>query len=105
MFGQLGGSLADRIVFEPPSPVPAAPHYPPSTVVTFPPGILARGPWQSGQVAVSWRQDSFEPDADQNAEADRAIAELEHRGSPAHDGLAARLCRFEADADVLRLEL
>jgi 8-oxo-dGTP diphosphatase len=73
--------------------------------VTFPPGILARGPWQSRQVAVSWRDDSFEPDADQNAEADRAIAELENRGSPAHDGLAARLCHFEADGDALRLEL
>jgi 8-oxo-dGTP diphosphatase len=73
--------------------------------VTFPPGILARGPWQSGQVAVSWREDSFEPHPDQSAEADRAIAELENRGSPAHDGLAARLCRFEADEEALRLEL
>ena len=73
--------------------------------MTFPPGILARGPWQSGQVAVRWREDSFEPDADQSAEADRAIAALENRGSPSHDGLAARLCRFEADADALRLEL
>jgi hypothetical protein len=73
--------------------------------VTFPPGILARGPWQSGQVAASWREDSFEPDDDQNAEADRAIAELENRGSPAHDGLAARLVGFEADEGALRLEL
>jgi 8-oxo-dGTP pyrophosphatase MutT (NUDIX family) len=73
--------------------------------VTFPPGILARGPWQRGQVAVRWRDDSFEPDADQSAAADRAIAELEDRGSPAHDGLAARLCAFEADAGALRLEL
>jgi 8-oxo-dGTP pyrophosphatase MutT (NUDIX family) len=73
--------------------------------VTFPPGILARGPWQRGQVAASWREDSFEPDADQNAAADRAIAELEDRGSPAHDGLAARLVGFEADEDALRLEL
>ena len=73
--------------------------------MTFPPGILARGPWQSGQVAASWRDDSFEPDEDQNAEADRAIAELEDRGSPAHDGLAARLVGFEADADALRMEL
>lgn len=73
--------------------------------MTFPPGILARGPWQSSQVAASWREDSFEPDENQAAEADRAIAELENRGSPAHDGLAARLCRFEADEDALRLEL
>jgi 8-oxo-dGTP diphosphatase len=73
--------------------------------VSFPPGILARGPWQRGQVAAHWRDDSFEPDADQSAEADRAIAELEDRGSPAHDGLAARLCGFEAAEGALRLEL
>ena len=73
--------------------------------MSFPPGILARGPWQRGQVSVRWLQDSFEPDAGQSADADRAIAELEDRGSPSHDGLAARLCSFEADADALRLEL
>ena len=73
--------------------------------MSFPPGILARGPWQRAQVAVRWRADSFEPDADQHAEADRAIAELEDRGSPAHDGLAARLFAFEADSGALRLEL
>jgi 8-oxo-dGTP diphosphatase len=73
--------------------------------VTFPPGILARGPWQRGQVSVRWLQDSFEPDAGQSADADRAIAALEDRGSPSHDGLAARLAAFEADDDGLRLEL
>jgi 8-oxo-dGTP diphosphatase len=73
--------------------------------VSFPPGILARGPWQRGQVSVRWLEDSFEPDAGQSADADRAIAELEDRGSPSHDGLAARLCSFRADAGGLRLEL
>jgi 8-oxo-dGTP diphosphatase len=73
--------------------------------VRFEPGILARGPWQRGQVAARWRADSFEPDAEQAAEADRAIAELQDRGSPAHDGLAARLCRFDADPECLALEL
>jgi 8-oxo-dGTP diphosphatase len=73
--------------------------------LTFPTGILARGPWERGQVAVQWRDDSFEPDAAQNAAADRAIAALEDRGSPAHDGLAARLCSFEADDRALRLTL
>jgi 8-oxo-dGTP diphosphatase len=73
--------------------------------VTFPTGILARGPWERGQVAVQWREDSFEADAAQNAAADRAIAELVGRGSPAHDGMAARLCAFEADRDALRLTL
>jgi len=73
--------------------------------VTFPPGILARGPWQPGQVDVRWREDSFEPDAGQSAQADRAIAELQDRGSPSHDGLAARLCGYESGDDGLRLEL
>ena len=73
--------------------------------MTFPPGILARGPWQQGQVAVRWHDESFEPAPGQSAEADRAIAALEDRGSPAHDGLAARLCGFEAEPDALRLEL
>jgi 8-oxo-dGTP diphosphatase len=73
--------------------------------VSFPTGILARGPWERGQVAVRWRDDSFEPDAEQSAAADRAIAELEGRGSPAHDGLAARLCAFEVDAGALRMTL
>ncbi len=73
--------------------------------MTFPPGILARGPWQRGQVAAHWREDSFEPDADQSAAADRAIAQLEDRGSPAHDGLAARLVGFDAEGGGLRLEL
>jgi 8-oxo-dGTP diphosphatase len=73
--------------------------------VTFPTGILARGPWESGQVVVRWREDLFEADAQQNAAADRAIAALEDRGSPAHDGLAARLHAFEADANALRLTL
>jgi len=73
--------------------------------VSFPTGILARGPWERGQVAVQWRDDEFEPDAEQSAQADRAIAELLGRGSPAHDGMAARLCAFDADSGVLRLTL
>jgi len=56
-------------------------------------------------VAVQWRDDSFEPHPHQSAAADRAIAELEDRGSPAHDGMAARLCAFEADERGLRLTL
>jgi 8-oxo-dGTP diphosphatase len=78
---------------------------PSSFLVTFPTGILARGPWERGQVAVRWRDDSFEPDPAQNAAADRAIAELQGRGSPAHDGLAARLCAYEAGDDSLRMTL
>jgi 8-oxo-dGTP diphosphatase len=56
-------------------------------------------------VAVRWREDAFEPHPDQSAAADRAIAELQDRGSPAHDGMAARLCAFEADERGLRMTL
>ena len=73
--------------------------------MTFPPGILARGPWQRGQVEVRWHDESFEPAPGQSAQADRAIAALEDRGSPTHDGLAARLCAYEAGPEALRLEL
>jgi 8-oxo-dGTP pyrophosphatase MutT (NUDIX family) len=73
--------------------------------VSFPTGILARGPWERSQVDVRWRDETFEPDASQSAAADRAIAALEDRGSPAHDGLAARLCAFEADEGALRMTL
>ena len=56
-------------------------------------------------MAVQWREDAFEPHPDQSAAADRAIAELEDRGSPAHDGLAARLCAFDADERGLQMTL
>ncbi len=74
--------------------------------MSFPPGILARGPWQHGQVAVRWRDEEFEPAPAQAAAADRAIAELVDRGSPSHDGVAARLAAFDVGADgTLALEL
>jgi ADP-ribose pyrophosphatase YjhB (NUDIX family) len=69
------------------------------------PGILARGPWQAGQVAARWRDDSFEPGPEREAAADEAIAALADRGSPAHDGLAARLADWREGADGLELEL
>jgi len=67
--------------------------------------LLARGPWSPAQVTANWREDSFEPDATDTAAADAALAALRERGSPSHDGLAARLAGFEHDADGLRLEL
>ena len=69
------------------------------------PGILARGPWQSRQVEARWRDDSFEPPPERVAAADRAIAALGERGSPTHDGLAARLAGYPAAGDELRMEL
>ena len=78
--------------------------YPPIEV-SFAPGILARGPWQARQVGARWREDPYEPPPERTAAADRAIAALEDRGSPSHDGLAARLAGFEAEQERLRLDL
>jgi ADP-ribose pyrophosphatase YjhB (NUDIX family) len=73
--------------------------------VSTAPGILARGPWQAAQVAATWREDAFVPDAASDAEADEAVAALADRGSPAHDGLAARLAGWTLDGGQLSLEL
>jgi 8-oxo-dGTP diphosphatase len=69
------------------------------------PGILARGPWSPDRVRATWRAEPYEPPADKTAAADAAIAGLSDRGSPSHDGVAARLARFEAGDDCLALEL
>lgn len=67
--------------------------------------ILARGPWQPGDVKIAWRPDPFEPDAAASAEADRLLDRLRRRGSPSYDGLAARMVSFEQTAAGLQLEL
>ena len=73
--------------------------------MSYPPGILARGPWKTDQVASRWREEEYEPPAARSEAADEAIAALEDRGSPAHDGLAARLAGYEAGDSRLELEL
>lgn len=67
--------------------------------------ILARGPWEHEQLEVVWRDEPFTPEPQETAAADVALDELRDRGSPSHDGFAARLVDFEAHADGLRLEL
>jgi 8-oxo-dGTP diphosphatase len=54
---------------------------------------------------VSWRADPFEPEPSATEAADSALAALRERGSPSHDGLAARLSCFQAGSDRLTLEL
>jgi ADP-ribose pyrophosphatase YjhB (NUDIX family) len=49
---------------------------------------------------VDWSHNLFTPE-----HADAAIAALEGRGSPSHDGLAARLAGFDGSQDGLTLEL
>ncbi|MEO8966137.1 MAG: NUDIX domain-containing protein [Solirubrobacteraceae bacterium] len=70
-----------------------------------PNGLMARGPWDPGRVQASWRADPFQPTADVTAAADDALDALRRRGSPSHDGLAARLSGFQALPDRLALEL
>lgn len=70
-----------------------------------PPQILARGPWELDQVSAHWRSDHFTPEPEHGEAADAAIASLRDRGSPSHDGLAARLVDYRAEGDGLALEL
>lgn len=67
--------------------------------------LLARGPWSPEQVTAAWREDPFVPDPADVAAADAALAALRERGSPSHDGLAARMAGFERRDDGLLLEL
>lgn len=69
------------------------------------PGILARGPWAPDRVSARWTDHEYEPGPDATAAADAAVAALSDRGSPSHDGLAARLAGWEATATGLALEL
>jgi 8-oxo-dGTP diphosphatase len=69
------------------------------------PGLLALGPWAPDQVEAAWRSDTFEPEQSATDAADVAIGALRKRGSPSHDGLAARLESFDADSERLSLEL
>src|ERR1051325_8980394 len=82
-----------------PSRVPSSPTLP------YPPGILARGPWPLDRVSSRWSGNTYAPSAEKRAAADRAIQELRDRGSPAHDGVAARLTGYSAEDGGLQLEL
>jgi 8-oxo-dGTP diphosphatase len=70
-----------------------------------PPEILARGPWPLEQVKAHWREEYFEPSEEHARAADAAIAELQQRGSPSHDGVAARLVEYSHDREGIVLEL
>jgi 8-oxo-dGTP diphosphatase len=69
------------------------------------PEILARGPWPLERVTARWREAHFEPAPAQAAAADAAIAALQERGSPSHDGLAARLLEARVRDGQLEFEL
>ena len=69
------------------------------------PQVLARGPWERHQVRARWLESSFEPTAAQSEAADAALRALAERGSPSHDGVAARLAGFHANDHGIELEL
>lgn len=54
---------------------------------------------------AAWRHDPFEAPGEAVDAADDALEALRRRGSPAHDGLAARLVDFETTTDRLSLQL
>jgi 8-oxo-dGTP diphosphatase len=68
-------------------------------------GVLARGPWDPAQVDVAWREEPFEAPGAATDAADLALDALRRRGSPSHDGLAARLVDFSTTSDRLSLVL
>jgi 8-oxo-dGTP diphosphatase len=72
---------------------------------TQPPEILARGPWAIEQISARWRRDPFEPSSAQTEAADAAIKGLQDRGSPSHDGVAARLVDYSEDQEGIAIEL
>jgi ADP-ribose pyrophosphatase YjhB (NUDIX family) len=69
------------------------------------PGILARGPWTAEQVTATWHEEAFEPSGGHTDAADDAITALRERGSPSHDGVAARLVSHTCEGGALHMEL
>jgi 8-oxo-dGTP diphosphatase len=67
--------------------------------------LLARGPWDPAHVTVLWRSEAFELAPEATEAADLAMEELRERGSPSHDGFAARLVDYKAEAGRLALQL
>ncbi len=56
-------------------------------------------------IRAHWLQEHYLPSAAQTIEADRAIQALHDRGSPSHDGLAARLVGFTEQEKSISIEL
>jgi 8-oxo-dGTP diphosphatase len=67
--------------------------------------VLARGPWDAEQVDAQWTDEHYAAPPERAAAADAAIAALRDRGSPSHDGLAARLVTHEEAGGRLVLRL
>jgi 8-oxo-dGTP diphosphatase len=72
---------------------------------TEPPVILARGPWPIDQVRARWLDDEFKPRREHAEAADEAIRGLQSRGSPSHDGVAARLVDYRLEGEGIAIDL
>ena len=59
------------------------------------PGILARGPWAPEDVSVRWDDAPYAASPEAEAAADATLVELAERGSPTHDGMAARMSALQ----------
>jgi ADP-ribose pyrophosphatase YjhB (NUDIX family) len=57
------------------------------------------------RITARWREEQFEPTAAQTEAADAAIRRLQSRGSPSHDGVAARLVDYRQDEHGIAIEL
>jgi len=75
------------------------------TAVSDQPGILARGPWTADQIRAVWRDEHYEPAGGLVTAADDAISALRDRGSPSHDGIAARMVSHRVQDGSLHVEL
>ena len=69
------------------------------------PALLARGPWEPEQIEAHWLDDEYLPPEDKVEAADNAITALRDRGSPSHDGVAARLVSHREEKGRLIMEL
>jgi 8-oxo-dGTP diphosphatase len=57
------------------------------------------------QVKACWQPQAYEPSTAHTAAANAAIKDLHDRGSPSHDGMAARLVDYRQDQNGLAIEL
>lgn len=67
--------------------------------------LLARGPWSPASITSVWSDEHYAPSEEMTAAADVEIERLRDRGSPSHDGLAARLADWSVSEGTLQLHL
>jgi 8-oxo-dGTP diphosphatase len=56
-------------------------------------------------ITARWQDAQFEPPREHTEAADEAIRQLQRRGSPSHDGIAARMVDYNQEGEGLSIEL